>query len=150
MKTYTTKLADIKRESHKIDASGEVLGRLATRIASLLMGKHKAAFERHMDIGDFVVVTNAKDIVITGKKAEQKMYYRHSQYPGGIKSLNYTKMMQTHPERIIEYAVKGMLPQNKLRARMLKRLQIYAGEVPVKAQVAPAGNAVEKEDSING
>jgi large subunit ribosomal protein L13 len=150
MKTYTTKLADIKRKSHKIDASGEVLGRLATRIASLLIGKHKAAFERHMDFGDFVVVTNAREVVVTGKKAEQKMYYRHSQYPGGLKSINYARMMQTHPDRIIEHAVKGMLPQNKLRARMLKRLKVYAGEVPVQAKVTPAGNAVEKEDSANG
>jgi len=137
MKTYSVKASEIKRQWHVIDASGEVLGRLATRVASLLMGKHKPLFSRHMDVGDFVVVINADKIRVTGKKAKQKMYYRHSGYPGGLKATSLEKMMQTHPTRVIEHAVKGMLPKNRLRARMMKRLRVYAGEShPHGAQVA--------------
>lgn len=143
MKTYSIKLEDIKRENHTIDASGQVLGRLATRVAVLLMGKHKTMFARHLDTGDFVTVINAEKIKVTGRKAEQKTYARHSNYPGGFKSVDYEKMMATHPDRIIEYAVKGMLPQNRLRAKMLKRLRIYAGEIPLPVKAAPA--AVEEE-----
>ncbi|MFC1933510.1 50S ribosomal protein L13, partial [Chloroflexota bacterium] len=110
MKTYSTKAADIKREWHVIDASDKVLGRLATQIASLLMGKHKPIFSRHLDMGDFVVVINAEKVQVTGNKAKQKLYYRHSGYPGGLKSTSFERMMETHPTRVIEYAVKGMLP----------------------------------------
>ena len=146
MKTYATKASDIKREWHVIDASGEILGRLATQVAGLLMGKHKPLFCRNLDIGDFVVVINADKVRVTGNKPKQKMYYRHSGYPGGLKSISLEKMMQTHPTRVIEHAVKGMLPKNRLNASMMKRLKVYAGDAhPHQGQLraAPAG-AVEK------
>ncbi len=128
MKTYSIKLSDIERQWHVMDASGEVLGRLATRIASLLMGKHKAMFSRNMDTGDFVVVINADKVRVTGNKAKQKVYYRHSGYPGGLKSIKFEKMMQTHPTRVIEHAVKGMLPHTRLGASMFKKLRVYVGD----------------------
>ena len=127
-KTYSIKASDIERKWHVIDASDEVLGRLATRIAGLLMGKHKPMFCRNLDVGDFVVVINADKVRVTGNKAKQKMYYRHSGYPGGLKSVSLEKMMQTHPNRVIEHAVKGMLPRNKLSAGMMKRLKVYSGD----------------------
>ena len=127
-KTYSIKASDIERKWHVIDASDEVLGRLATRIAGLLMGKHKPMFCRNLDVGDFVVVINADKVRVTGNKAKQKMYYRHSGYPGGLKSVSLEKMMQTHPNRVIEHAVKGMLPQNKLNANMMKRFKVYSGD----------------------
>jgi large subunit ribosomal protein L13 len=145
MKTYSAKLSEITRENHTIDASDQVLGRLATRVAGLLMGKNKVTFSRSMDIGDFVVVINAEKIKVTGKKPEQKMYYRHSGYPGGFRSDNYDSLMETHPERILEFAVKGMLPTNRLRARMLKRLTVYTGAMPVKTKVEKAAPAVEEK-----
>jgi large subunit ribosomal protein L13 len=128
MKTYSVKADDIKREWHVIDASDEILGKLAVRAAGLLMGKHKPLFSRNADVGDFVVVTNAAKIQVTGNKTEQKMYYRHSGYPGGFKSVSLGKLEETHPERVIEFAVKGMLPKNRLTAKMMKRLRVYAGE----------------------
>ncbi len=137
MKTYSTKKADIERKWHVIDASDKTLGRLATRIASLLIGKHKPIFSPHLDTGDFVVVTNADKVHITGNKAKQKLYYRHSGYPGGLKSITLEKMMQTHPTRVIEHAVKGMLPHNRLGAKMFKKLRVYAGDThphPTKAK----------------
>jgi large subunit ribosomal protein L13 len=142
-KTYSVKASDIERQWHTIDASDEVLGRLATRIATLLMGKHKPMFCRNLDVGDFVVVTNAGKVKVTGDKARQKMYYRHSGYPGGLKSTSLEKMMQTHPTRVIEHAVKGMLPRNKLSAGMMKRLKVYAGDShPHQGQVgSPEVNA---------
>ena len=138
MKTYSTKASDIKREWHVMDASDKVLGRFATQVASLLMGKHKPMFSPNLDTGDFVVVINAAKIKVTGNKAKQKLYYRHSGYPGGLKSISLEKMMQTHPTRVIEHAVKGMLPHNRLGARMFKKLKVYAGEThphptPVKS-----------------
>ncbi len=147
MKTYSTKLEDIKRANHTIDATDQVLGRLASRIASLLMGKNKVIFSRNIDTGDFVTIINAEKVKVTGKKAEQKMYYRHSGFPGGFKPTNFDEMMNTHPERVVEYAVKGMLPTNKLRPRMMKRLRIYPGEAPKQEKkTAPASPAVEKKD----
>lgn len=128
MKTYSPKAADIERQWHVIDAADKVLGRLATQVAGLLMGKHKPIFSRHMDTGDFVVVINAAKVRVTGNKAEQKLYYRHSGYPGGLKSTKLENMMQTDPTRVIEYAVKGMLPHNRLGAQMIKKLKVYAGE----------------------
>ncbi len=128
MKTYSTKASDIKREWHVIDASDKILGKLATQAASLLMGKHKPMFTRNLDTGDFVVVLNADKIRVTGNKLKQKLYYRHSGYPGGFKSINLEKMMQTHPTRVIEYAVKGMLPHNRLGASMFKKLKVYVGD----------------------
>jgi len=128
MKTYSTKLSEIEREWHVIDASDKVLGRLATQIANLLMGKHKPIFSRHLDTGDFVVIINADKVRITGNKAKQKLYYRHSGYPGGLKSISFEKMMQTQPTRVIEHAVRGMLPHNRLGAKMIKKLRVYTGD----------------------
>jgi large subunit ribosomal protein L13 len=128
MKTYSTKAAEIERQWHVIDASGKILGKLATEAAKLLMGKHKPTFSRHLDTGDFVVIINAEKVRFTGKKAEQKLYYRHSGYPGGLKSISLERMMATNPARVIEHAVKGMLPHNRLGAKMLKKLKVYAGE----------------------
>ncbi len=128
MKTYSTKISDIERQWHVFDASDKVLGRLATQIASLLMGKHKSIFTRNLDTGDFVVVINAEKVRITGNKAKQKLYYRHSGYPGGLKSITFEKVMQTNPTRAIEHAVKGMLPHNRLGASMMKKLRVYAGD----------------------
>ena len=128
MKTYSTKASDIKREWHVIDASDKVLGRFATQVASLLMGKHKPIYSPNLDTGDFVVVINATKVQVTGNKMKQKLYYRHSGYPGGLKSISLEKMMQTHPTRVIEHAVKGMLPHNRLGAKMFKKLKVYAGD----------------------
>ncbi len=127
MKTYTVKAKDIKREWHIIDASDEVLGKVATRVAKLLSGKHKPLFAPNMDVGDFVVVINASKIRFTGNKLKQKMYYSHSGYPGGLKTERLEELQEKYPERIIEHAVKGMLPRNKLNARMMKRLRIFMG-----------------------
>ena len=139
MKTYSTKTADIERQWHVFDASGEILGRLATQIARLLMGKHKPIFSPNQDTGDFVIVINADKVRVTGNKAKQKLYYRHSGYPGGIKSISLEKLMQTHPTRIIEHAVKGMLPHTRLGTSMRKKLRVYAGDNhPHQAQVKAA------------
>jgi len=128
MKTYSTKASEIERQWHIIDASDKILGRLATQAARLLMGKHKPTFCRHLDVGDFVVVINAEKVRVTGNKAKQKLYYRHSGYPGGLKSVSLEKMMQDNPTRVIEHAVKGMLPHNRLSASIMKRLKVYVGE----------------------
>ena len=143
MKTYSTKPSDIKREWYIVDASDEVLGRLATQIARLLMGKHKPIFTNNLDTGDFVVVINADKVRVTGNKTKQKLYYKHSGYPGGLKSITLERMMQTHPTRVIEYAVKGMLPHNRLGAKMLKKLRVYSGDAhPYPAQA----KAITKEN----
>ena len=145
MRTYSVTLSEVKRQNHMIDASGQVLGRLATHIAELLMGKHKPVFSRHIDTGDFVTVINAEKIKVTGKKMQQKMYYRHSGYPGGFKVISLGEMLNKHPERVIEYAVKGMLPPNKLRDRMMKRLRVYAGGMPSVSKVTSTGKEEAKE-----
>lgn len=126
--TISTKSSDIKREWRQIDVKGKVLGRVSSEIAHLLMGKGKPYFVRNLDCGDYVVVTNAKDIKVTGKKEEQKNYYRHSGYPGGFKKETLKELRVRKPEEIIIHAVKGMLPQNKLRDKMLKRLFVFAEE----------------------
>lgn len=126
--TKPTKISDIKRQWHLIDAKKKVLGRLATEVAGLLMGKGKAYFVRNLDCGDYVVITNGKEVVVTGKKEEGKKYYRHSGYPGGFKSETLRDLRGRRPEEIVRHAVKGMLPQNKLRDRMLRRLYVFAGE----------------------
>ena len=128
MKTYSTKISEIEREWHVIDATDQVLGRLATRVARLLTGKHKPIFTRNLDTGDYVVIINAEKVCVTGNKAKQKVYYRHSGYPGGLKSITYDKLMQTDPTRVIEYAVKGMLPHTRLGASMMKKLKVYVGD----------------------
>jgi len=127
MKTYSVKQEDIKRENHVIDASDKILGHVATEVATLLMGKHKAMFSRSADMGDWVTVINAEKVQVTGKKPQQKIYYRHSNYPGGFKQVTYERLMVTHPERIITFAVDGMLPHNHLHDKMMKRLKVYAG-----------------------
>jgi len=133
--TYSAKPADIDRKWFVVDADGQVLGRLATSIATVLRGKHKAMYTPSMDVGDFVVVVNAEKVVLTGNKEAQKVYYRHSGYPGGLKETPYEKMHAEHPERIIMHAVKGMLPHNRLGRAMLKKLHVYAGpEHPHEAQ----------------
>lgn len=127
MKTYSQKGSEIQRDWYVVDASGQTLGRLATQIATLLRGKHKATFSPNLDGGDFVVVVNAEKILLTGRKAEQKMYYRHSGYPGGFKAIPYRRMLATHPDRIVRFAVKGMLPKTRLGRRQLLKLKVYAG-----------------------
>ena len=142
-KTYAPKAADIKREWHTIDAADEILGKVATRAAHLLSGKNKTIYAPNADVGDFVVIINANKIKYTGKKAEQKTYYRHSGYPGGLRSASLGKVMLETPELALEHAVKGMLPKNRLNARMMKRLRIFSGiEVPsMKAKTEkPAKN----------
>ena len=128
MKTYSTKPSEIERKWYVIDASDKILGRLATRAASLLMGKHKPIFSRNLDTGDFVVIINADKVRVTGNKAKQKLYYRHSGYPGGLKSISLEKMMQTNPTRVVEHAVRGMLPHNRLGAKIVKKLKVYTGD----------------------
>ncbi len=127
MKTYSVKASDIKREWHVIDAADQVLGKVATRAAHLLSGKGKVLFARNMDVGDFVAIINVGKLRVTGKKTEQKIYYRHSGYPGGLKSASLRQVMDVKPELALEHAVKGMLPRNKLNAKMMKRLRIYMG-----------------------
>jgi large subunit ribosomal protein L13 len=136
VKTYSAKPSDIEPQWHVIDASGRALGRLASEVATLLMGKHKPIYTPHLNTGDFVVVTNAAKVRLTGKKAEQKVYYRHSGYPGGFRSITFDKMMQKHPTRAVEYAVKGMLPKTRLGRDMLRRLKVYPGDAHLhQAQV---------------
>jgi large subunit ribosomal protein L13 len=136
MKTYTPRARDIEREWHVLDATGKTLGRLASQVAHLLMGKHKQIYAPHLDVGDYVIVINAAQVRVSGKKAEQKIYYRHSGYPGGLKSPTFKEVFNSHPTRVIEYAVKGMLPHNRLGRAMFKKLRVYAGrEHPHQAQV---------------
>ena len=135
MKTYSVKQSDIKRETHVIDAADKILGRVATEIAKLLMGKHKVMFSRNSDLGDNVTVINAAKVQVTGKKPEQKLYYWHSNYPGGFKNISYAKLMEEHPDRIILFAVDGMLPHNHLHDKMMKRLKVFAGPDQVEAPV---------------
>lgn len=127
MKTYMPKASDIKRDWYLVDAEGQVLGRLATEIASILRGKNKPEYTPHMDMGDFVVVVNADKIVVTGKKEQQKLYRRHTGYPGGLREVPFERMMEKHPERILEKAIRGMLPKNTLGRQMYRKLKVYAG-----------------------
>ncbi len=128
MRTWTYRPGSVERDWYVIDAKDLVLGRLATRIASILRGKHRPQYTPHADCGDHVVVINAEKIRATGRKEQQKMYYRHSQYPGGLKSISLEKQREKHPERIIEAAVKGMLPKNALGRKIIKKMNIYAGD----------------------
>lgn len=136
-KTFVLKKADIEqpRPWHLIDADGQVLGRLATQVATLLRGKHKPTFTPFLDSGDQVVVINADKIVLTGRKLEQKVHYRHSGYPGGLREITYQRLMREHPDRVVMYAVRGMLPKNRLGRKLLKKLRVYAGpDHPHQAQ----------------
>ena len=136
MKTYSAKAADIEHQWHVIDATDKILGRMASQIAHLLMGKHKPMFTPNQDTGDFVVVINASRVRVTGDKANQKMYYKHSGYPGGFRSMSLERMMEVNPVKVIEHAVKGMLPHNRLGAKMRKKLKVYAGDShPHESQV---------------
>ena len=135
MTTLSTRPADVTRQWRLVDASDCVLGRLASRIASVLRGKDKPEYTPHVDVGDFVVVVNADKVRVTGNKREDKMYYRHSGYPGGIKSMSFRNLQERVPERIVELAVKGMLPRNPLGRQMARKLKVYAGpEHPHQAQ----------------
>ncbi len=127
MKTYSQKASEVQRDWYVVDASEQVLGRLATQIAGLLRGKHKPTFTPSLDGGDFVIVVNAEKIRVTGSKADQKMYYRHSGYPGGMREIPYKMMLSRHPDRILRLAVKGMLPKGRLGRKLLTKLRVYAG-----------------------
>jgi large subunit ribosomal protein L13 len=135
VRTYTPKPGEIERVWHVIDAEGVVLGRLASQVARLLRGKHKPVFAPHVDTGDFVVVVNASKVALTGQKREQKLDYRHSGYPGGLRRVRYAELLETRPERVIEKAVKGMLPKGTLGRAQLSKLKVYAGaDHPHQAQ----------------
>jgi large subunit ribosomal protein L13 len=135
VRTYSPKPGDVNREWHVIDATDVVLGRLASQVAVLLRGKHKPIFAPHVDTGDFVIVINAEKIALSGQKRDQKMDYRHSGFPGGLRATNYAELLETNPRRAIEKAVKGMLPHNKLSDAQITKLKVYAGDVhPHSAQ----------------
>jgi len=137
MKTYQPTNKEIKRQWHLINADGQVLGRLASQIARLLMGKHKASYSAHMDSGDFVVVLNAEKVKLTGKKPQQKVYRGHSGYPGGFKEISFEQMLKEHPERIVEHAVSGMLPTNRLKKARMARFNVIVGDKnPYEAKFA--------------
>ena len=127
MKTISVREQDIQRDWVVVDAQGETLGRLATRVATLLRGKHKPDFTPHVDCGDYVIVVNAEKIHVTGQKMSQKKYYRHSGYPGGLKQITLQDQLKKFPNRVIESAVRGMLPRNRLGRQMFKKLKVYAG-----------------------
>ncbi len=126
-KTFTPRAGDIERQWFVVDAEGKTLGRLASQIAHVLRGKHKPTYSPHMDLGDHIVVINAEKIRVTGRTADQKVYYRHTGYPGGLRTTTYEDMLGKHPERILRIAVKGMLPNNILGRQMFKKLRVYAG-----------------------
>ncbi len=127
MKTISAKADDVKRDWFLVDADGKTLGRLATEIARRLRGKHKTIYTPHVDTGDYIVVINAEKVRVSGNKAKDKMYYRHSGYMGGLKATNFSDMIERSPERVIEIAVKGMLPRNPLGREMYRKLKVYAG-----------------------
>lgn len=127
MKTFSAKPASVKRDWYVVDADGKTLGRMASEIATRLRGKHKAEYTPHVDTGDYIVVVNAEKIKVTGNKATDKMYYRHTGYPGGIREINFEKLIALKPEMVLEKAVKGMLPRNPLGRAMFRKLKVYAG-----------------------
>ena len=136
MKTWTPKKGEVERKWLLIDAKDKVLGRLAAETARILRGKHKPQFVPHQDTGDFVIIINASKVRLTGRKLQQKVYYRHTQYPGGLRSTSFSKMMEKHPTRVIERAVKGMLPHNRRGRAMARRLKVYAEDShPHQAQI---------------
>ena len=154
MRTFSPKAGDVQHQWHVIDASDVVLGRLASHAAILLRGKHKPIFAPHVDTGDFVIVVNAEKVALSGRKLEQKKAYRHSGYPGGLREVAYSDLLEKHPERVIEKAVRGMLPKNSLGRSMLRKLKVYAGpdhphqaqqpvpyEITQVAQIDPAAHA---------
>jgi large subunit ribosomal protein L13 len=135
VRTYSPKAAEIRRDWHEVDASGAVLGRLASEVARVLRGKHKATFAPHLDTGDYVIVVNAAKVVLSAGKGDRKFHYRYSGYPGGITSRSYAEMLAKRPEEVVRLSVKGMLPKGPLGRRMLRKLKVYAGpEHPHAAQ----------------
>ena len=135
MKTYQANAQDRERGWYVVDAEGKTLGRLATQIANVLRGKHKPTYTPHVDVGDFVIVVNAEKVAVTGDKREKKLYWRHSGYPGGIRSRTLGDLLEKRPEEVIRKAVKGMLPRNRLARQQLRKLKVYAGpEHPHRAQ----------------
>jgi large subunit ribosomal protein L13 len=135
VRTYTPKPGDVQRQWHVIDATDVVLGRLASQVAVLLRGKHKPTFAPHVDTGDFVVIINADKVALTGNKLEQKRAYRHSGYPGGLRSQSYVELLEKHPTKAVEKAVRGMLPKNSIARAQITKLKVYAGpEHPHQAQ----------------
>ena len=127
MTTYTAKAGEVEHGWYVVDAQGKVLGRLASQIATRLRGKHKPQYTPHVDTGDFIVVVNAAKLRVTGRKAERKIYYRHTEYPGGLRETNFAKLQAKKPERVLQLAVKGMLPKGPLGYAMLRKLKVYAG-----------------------
>lgn len=125
-KTYATKPADVERKWYVVDAQGKTLGRLATRVATILKGKHKPEYAPHLDVGDFVIVVNADKIHVTGRKMDQKIYYKHSGYPGGMTEITLRNQLVRYPTRAVELAVRGMLPKNRLGRKMIHKLKVYA------------------------
>ncbi|SRR4030042_4651312 len=141
MKTFQPSSKDIKRNWHLVDVKGEMLGRISTHIAKLLMGKHKVIYTNHLDMGDFVVVINASQVELSGKKSEYKTYKSHSGYPGGFKEVTFAKMINEAPEKVIIHAVSGMLPGNRLKAKRLARLKVF------KDENHPYNEKIRKENS---
>ncbi|MBL1065628.1 50S ribosomal protein L13 [Streptomyces sp. 7-21] len=137
MRTFSPKPGDIQRQWHVIDATDVVLGRLASQAASLLRGKHKPVYAPHVDTGDFVIIINASKVHLSGNKRTQKLAYRHSGYPGGLRSVRYEELLEKHPERAVEKAVKGMLPKNTLGRQMFSKLKVYAGPTHPHAAQQP-------------
>lgn len=127
MRTYVPKPEHITRQLYVVDAAGKTLGRLASRVATVLMGKHKPIFTPHLDAGDFVIVVNAAKVAVTGKKLQSKLYHRHSGYPGGLKTANLQRMFLKHPEKVLRFAIRGMLPHNRLGSQMYGKLKVYNG-----------------------
>lgn len=148
MKTYTVKGGEIVRKWHVIDATGQPLGRLASGVAQLLRGKHKPIYSPHLDTGDYVIVVNAAKVKVGGRKMGQKVYYRHSGYPGGLRQMTLDKMLARWPTRVIEHAVKGMLPHGPLGRAMRRKLKIYAGPShPHQAQVGGTNNSPKGQEA---
>jgi large subunit ribosomal protein L13 len=136
-KTFSAKPAEVKRDWYVVDAAGKTLGRLASEIASRLRGKHKAEFTPHVDTGDYIIVVNAEKVHVTGRKSTDKMYYHHTGFPGGIKGISFDKLIDKAPERVLEIAVKGMLPKNSLGRAMFSKLKVYAGPEHTHAAQQP-------------
>ena len=146
MKTYTAKPQEVERKWYVVDAEGQTLGRLASQVAAILKGKHKPIYTPHVDTGDHVIVINAEKIHLTGKKLQDKKYYRHSGYPGGIKSVTAGEVLERHPERVVKAAVWGMIPHNKLGRKMIKKLKVYAGaEHPTRHRAGDSYSEVLNE-----
>lgn len=143
-RTWVARERDIERDWWVVDASGQTLGRLASRIAPVLRGKHKPSFTPNADVGDFVIVINCDKVAVTGKKLDQKLYYRHSGYNGGLKSISLRRQLERFPERVIESAVRGMLPKNALGRRTMKKLRVYAGETHPHGSQRPRPLAIQE------